>query len=60
MNAFFSALILFVQYFADFAETFRILRWLMGDSTSAATSRFLPRCRWWSSRSGCSDGWHGR
>src|SRR4051812_23670745 len=28
MNAFFSALILFVQYFADFAETFRILRWL--------------------------------
>src|SRR5688500_711634 len=31
MNAFFSALILFVQYFANFAETFRILRWLMGD-----------------------------
>lgn len=31
MNAFFSALILFVQYFADFAETFRMLRWLMGD-----------------------------
>jgi iron complex transport system permease protein len=31
MNAFFSALILFVQYFADFAETYRVLRWLMGD-----------------------------
>jgi iron complex transport system permease protein len=31
LNAFFSALILFVQYFADFAETYRILRWLMGD-----------------------------
>lgn len=31
MNAFFSALILFVQYFADFAETYQILRWLMGD-----------------------------
>jgi iron complex transport system permease protein len=31
MNAFFSALILFVQYFADFAETYRTLRWLMGD-----------------------------
>ena len=31
MNAFFSALILFVQYFANFAETYRILRWLMGD-----------------------------
>lgn len=31
MNAFFSALILFVQYFADFAETYRTIRWLMGD-----------------------------
>jgi ABC-type Fe3+-siderophore transport system permease subunit len=31
MNSFFSALILFVQYFADFTDTFRILRWLMGD-----------------------------
>jgi iron complex transport system permease protein len=31
LNAFFSALILFVQYFADFAETYRTLRWLMGD-----------------------------
>ena len=31
MNAFFSALILFVQYFADFSQTARTLRWLMGD-----------------------------
>ena len=31
LNTFFSALILFVQYLADYAETFRILRWLMGD-----------------------------
>jgi ABC-type Fe3+-siderophore transport system permease subunit len=31
MNAFFSALILFVQYFADFSQTFRTVRWLMGD-----------------------------
>ena len=31
LNAFFSALILFVQYFADPAETFRTVRWLMGD-----------------------------
>ncbi|CAN5743199.1 heme ABC transporter permease ShuU/ChuU [soil metagenome] len=31
MNAFFSALILFVQYFGDFAESYRTLRWLMGD-----------------------------
>jgi len=31
MNAFFSAMILFVQYFASFADVFRTLRWLMGD-----------------------------
>jgi iron complex transport system permease protein len=31
LNAFFSALILFVQYFANFADTYRALRWLMGD-----------------------------
>ena len=31
LNSFFSALILFVQYLADFAESFRTLRWLMGD-----------------------------
>ncbi len=31
LNAFFSALILCVQYFADFADTYRTLRWLMGD-----------------------------
>ncbi|MEZ5316333.1 MAG: iron ABC transporter permease [Vicinamibacterales bacterium] len=31
LNAFFSALILFVQYLSDFTETFRALRWLMGN-----------------------------
>jgi iron complex transport system permease protein len=31
LNSFFSALILFVQYMADFAETSRTIRWLMGD-----------------------------
>jgi iron complex transport system permease protein len=31
LNSFFSALILFVQYVSDFAQTFRALRWLMGD-----------------------------
>src|SRR4029453_11819205 len=31
LNAFFSALILFVQYLSDFAQIFRALRWLMGD-----------------------------
>ena len=31
LNSFFSALILFVQYLADFAQSFRTMRWLMGD-----------------------------
>lgn len=31
LNAFFSALIMFVQYFADFTQSFRTTRWLMGD-----------------------------
>ena len=30
MTAFFQALILFTQYIADFADTFRTVRWLMG------------------------------
>jgi iron complex transport system permease protein len=30
LNAFFSALILFVQYIADFAEALRAIRWMMG------------------------------
>lgn len=31
LNSFFSALILFVQYLADFAQVYRATRWLMGD-----------------------------
>ncbi len=31
LNAFFSALILFIQYLADFSQTMRTVRWLMGD-----------------------------
>ena len=31
LNSFFSALILFVQYLADFTQTYRTVRWLMGD-----------------------------
>jgi iron complex transport system permease protein len=31
LNAFISALILFVQYLADFADVYRATRWLMGD-----------------------------
>ena len=31
LNSFFSALIMFVQYVADFSEAYRAARWLMGD-----------------------------
>jgi iron complex transport system permease protein len=31
LNSFFSALILFVQYMADFTQSLRAVRWLMGD-----------------------------
>jgi iron complex transport system permease protein len=31
LNSFFSALIVFVQYIADFAQLYRATRWLMGD-----------------------------
>jgi iron complex transport system permease protein len=39
LNSFFSALILFVQYLSDFAQTYRALRWLMGDLDVAG---YLP------------------
>ena len=41
LNAFFSALILFVQYLSDFAQTFRALRWLMGDLDIAGYAPLL-------------------
>jgi len=41
MNAFFSAVILFVQYFADMAETMRTMRWLMGDLDVAGDAPIL-------------------
>jgi iron complex transport system permease protein len=31
LNAFISALITFVQYMADYTQTFRVMRWLIGD-----------------------------
>jgi iron complex transport system permease protein len=31
LNSFFSAVILFVQYIADFAQVYRATRWIMGD-----------------------------
>jgi ABC-type Fe3+-siderophore transport system permease subunit len=31
LNSFFSALIMFVQYIADFAQVYRATRWIMGD-----------------------------
>ena len=41
LNAFFSALILFVQYLSDFAQTYRALRWLMGDLDLASYSPLI-------------------
>jgi iron complex transport system permease protein len=31
LNSFFSALIMFVQYIADFVQVYRAMRWIMGD-----------------------------
>jgi iron complex transport system permease protein len=31
LNAFISAVIMFVQYMADFTQSFRVIRWLVGD-----------------------------
>src|SRR6478735_465720 len=39
LNAFFSALILFVQYLSDFAEALRAIRWMMGGLDVAS---YLP------------------
>lgn len=41
LNAFFSALILFVQYLADFTQTLRTVRWLMGDLDVAGYTPIL-------------------
>ena len=41
LNSFFSALILFVQYLADFSQTFRTVRWLMGDLDVASYTPIL-------------------
>jgi iron complex transport system permease protein len=41
MNAFFSALILFVQYFADMSQTMRTVRWLMGNVDVAGYSSIV-------------------
>lgn len=41
LNSFFSSLILFVQYLADFSQTFRTVRWLMGDLDVAGYSPIL-------------------
>jgi iron complex transport system permease protein len=35
VNFFFSSLILFLQYLADFTQSYRIVRWLMGELTVA-------------------------
>jgi len=41
LNAFFSSLILFIQYLADFSQTFRTVRWLMGDLDVAGYTPIL-------------------
>jgi iron complex transport system permease protein len=41
LNAFFSALILFVQYLSNYAQTFRAIRWLMGDLDVASYTPLL-------------------
>ncbi len=41
LNAFFSALILFVQYLSNFADTYRALRWLMGNLDVAGYAPLL-------------------
>jgi iron complex transport system permease protein len=41
LNSFFSALILFVQYLSDFTESFRAVRWLMGDLDVGSYSPIL-------------------
>lgn len=41
LNSFFSALILFVQYMVDFTQSFRTIRWLMGDLDVGSYSPIL-------------------
>jgi iron complex transport system permease protein len=41
LNAFFSALILFVQYLSNYADTYRALRWLMGNLDVAGYAPLL-------------------
>ncbi len=41
LNAFFSALILLVQYLSNFAQTYRAMRWLMGDLDVASYTPLL-------------------
>lgn len=41
LNAFFSALILFVQYLADFAEALKAIRWMMGGLDIASYTPIL-------------------
>ncbi|MEX2272726.1 MAG: iron ABC transporter permease [Vicinamibacterales bacterium] len=41
LNAFFSAIILFVQYISNFADLFRAMRWLMGNLDVASYTPLL-------------------
>jgi iron complex transport system permease protein len=46
LNAFFSAIILFLQYFADASQTFRTVRWLMGDLDVAGYGPLVLALPW--------------
>jgi iron complex transport system permease protein len=49
LNSFFSALILFVQFLSDYSQTFRTVRWLMGDLDVSSYGPLLAsvrRYRW--------------
>ena len=48
LQALLSAVIAFVQYLADFTQTFRNVRWLMGslDVASLLADRRGAACRW--------------
>ena len=45
LNSFFSALILFVQFLSDFTQTFRTVRWLMGDLDVSSYTPLLAALR---------------
>ena len=60
LNAFFSAMILFIQYFANFADAYKTLRWLMGNLDVSSYGPLLGALPLASSHSWRSRGSRGR